>query len=148
MCSLFTELRRLLLTLRELVGSSLVLRVICTSRSRPSAFSGFSWEFGVALFALRALHGAWGVRPDLIGGTEAEAWDCFRACCKTEKKIGPLRSHGPLWTSKTTADRTSEIQLRLSTLPHSCHAASISVAVWARTSAQIGRRRQLTISFL
>ena len=58
-CSLFTELRRLLLTLPELVGSNLVLIVVCTSRSRRSAFSGFSWEFGFALSVLRALHGAW-----------------------------------------------------------------------------------------
>ena len=77
------------------------------------------------------------MRPDLIGGTKVEAWDCLRDCCKTERRR-PWGSHGPLWTP--------ELQLHSSTLPHSCHAASSSVAVWAQTLAQTGCRRPLTIS--
>ena len=69
-CSLSTELHRVLLTLPELVGSSLVLVVACVSRRSP-AFSGFSWCSCTALFALRALQKAKKVGPDLIGGAES-----------------------------------------------------------------------------
>ena len=56
-CSRFTELRRPLLTSGDVVGSNLICITKYANRSWLSAFSGFSWDFGVVLSALRALHG-------------------------------------------------------------------------------------------
>ena len=60
-----------------------------------------------------------------------------------------LRSRRPFGTSKAVDAKTQKIHARLMfliTLPRSCHVASTSVAVWAQTLAQIGYRKQLTIS--
>ena len=68
-----------------------------------------------------------------------------------------MGSCGPPGTLEVTVEkqegfpRTQEIQPRALFLDVSfcpCHVASTSVAVWARTSARTGYRRQLTASFL
>ena len=60
-----------------------------------------------------------------------------------------MRYWRPLGTSRVANVKTQKIHARLMfliTLPRSCHVASTSVAVWAQTLAQIGYRKQLTIS--
>ena len=82
-----------------------------------------------------------------------EVRDLFRGCCcvtRLEKEA--LRPPGSLWTSATRdrmarTDSSERIDQFASLMPRSCHAAVVSVAVWAQTLAQNGYRRQFTLSF-
>ena len=81
-----------------------------------------------------------------------EVRDLSRSCCCiTRREREALEPPGPFWTSMTRdrmARRSSSDQIdQLACLmPRSCHAAVVSVAVWAQTLAQNGYRRQLTLS--